>query len=133
MSALLLAFGFHSYRKVASAVGGVYGKLQGRLLIPSYQRFSIYLVIFLIRSRNVAVTLLSTILPFPSSFPFLLEEKNTSSHPDFFAGASVDAVNSMGQTSLFTAALLGLGRIVDVLLDYGSDPNQLSTQIFLSI
>ncbi|XP_042686157.1 inactive serine/threonine-protein kinase TEX14 isoform X6 [Centrocercus urophasianus] len=29
----------------------------------------------------------------------------------------------MGQTSLFTAALLGLGRIVDVLLDYGSDPN----------
>ncbi|XP_042735841.1 inactive serine/threonine-protein kinase TEX14 isoform X2 [Lagopus leucura] len=38
-------------------------------------------------------------------------------------GASVDAVNSMGQTSLFTAALLGLGRIVDVLLDYGSDPN----------
>ncbi|XP_052545177.1 inactive serine/threonine-protein kinase TEX14 isoform X3 [Tympanuchus pallidicinctus] len=38
-------------------------------------------------------------------------------------GASVDAVNSMGQTSLFTAALLGLGRIVGVLLDYGSDPN----------
>ncbi|XP_031447411.1 inactive serine/threonine-protein kinase TEX14 isoform X4 [Phasianus colchicus] len=38
-------------------------------------------------------------------------------------GTFVDAVNSMGQTSLFTAALLGLGRIVDVLLDYGSDPN----------
>lgn len=37
----------------------------------------------------------------------------------------------MGQTSLFTAALLGLGKIVDVLLDYGSDPNQLSTQVFL--
>ncbi|XP_068271760.1 inactive serine/threonine-protein kinase TEX14 [Nyctibius grandis] len=35
----------------------------------------------------------------------------------------VDAVNSMGQTSLFTAALLGLGKIVDVLLDYGSDAN----------
>ncbi|KAM6239344.1 inactive serine/threonine-protein kinase TEX14 [Spheniscus humboldti] len=29
----------------------------------------------------------------------------------------------MGQTSLFTAALLGLGKIVDVLLDYGSDAN----------
>ncbi|KAI6074414.1 Inactive serine/threonine-protein kinase TEX14 isoform X1 [Aix galericulata] len=29
----------------------------------------------------------------------------------------------MGQTSLFTAALLGLGKIVDVLLDYGSNPN----------
>ncbi|XP_010020784.1 PREDICTED: inactive serine/threonine-protein kinase TEX14, partial [Nestor notabilis] len=35
----------------------------------------------------------------------------------------VDAVNSMGQTSLFTAALLGLGKIVDILLDYGSDAN----------
>ncbi|XP_072209472.1 inactive serine/threonine-protein kinase TEX14 [Excalfactoria chinensis] len=38
-------------------------------------------------------------------------------------GTFVDAVNSLGQTSLFTAALLGLGKIVDVLLDYGSDPN----------
>lgn len=38
----------------------------------------------------------------------------------------------MGQTSLFTAALLGLGKIVDVLLDYGSDPNQLSTQVTTS-
>ncbi|XP_009959839.1 PREDICTED: inactive serine/threonine-protein kinase TEX14, partial [Leptosomus discolor] len=35
----------------------------------------------------------------------------------------VDAVNSMGQTSLFVAALLGLDKIVDVLLDYGSDVN----------
>ncbi|NXM91005.1 TEX14 kinase, partial [Oenanthe oenanthe] len=35
----------------------------------------------------------------------------------------VDAVNSMGQTCLFTAALLGLGKIVDVLLEYGSDAN----------
>ncbi|XP_074969743.1 inactive serine/threonine-protein kinase TEX14 [Phalacrocorax aristotelis] len=38
-------------------------------------------------------------------------------------GIFVDAVNSMGQTSLFTAALLGLGKLVDVLLDYGSDAN----------
>uniref|UniRef100_A0A8B9J272 Inactive serine/threonine-protein kinase TEX14 n=1 Tax=Amazona collaria TaxID=241587 RepID=A0A8B9J272_9PSIT len=38
-------------------------------------------------------------------------------------GVLVDAVNSMGQTSLFTAALLGLGKIVDMLLDYGSDAN----------
>ncbi|XP_071621638.1 inactive serine/threonine-protein kinase TEX14 isoform X2 [Heliangelus exortis] len=38
-------------------------------------------------------------------------------------GVFVDAVNSMGQTSLFVAALLGLGKIVDVLLDNGSDPN----------
>ncbi|XP_075627487.1 inactive serine/threonine-protein kinase TEX14 isoform X1 [Balearica regulorum gibbericeps] len=38
-------------------------------------------------------------------------------------GVFVDAVNSMGQTSLFTAALLGLSKIVDVLLDYGSDAN----------
>ncbi|KAF1488491.1 Inactive serine/threonine-protein kinase TEX14, partial [Eudyptula minor novaehollandiae] len=38
-------------------------------------------------------------------------------------GIFVDAVNSMGQTSLFTAALLGLGKIVDVLLGYGSDAN----------
>ncbi|KFP32409.1 Inactive serine/threonine-protein kinase TEX14, partial [Colius striatus] len=40
-----------------------------------------------------------------------------------FVGVFVDAVNSEGQTSLFTAALLGLGKIVDVLLDYGSDAN----------
>ncbi|NWV67561.1 TEX14 kinase, partial [Malurus elegans] len=38
-------------------------------------------------------------------------------------GIFVDAVNSMGQTSLFTAALLGMGKIVDVLLEYGSDAN----------
>ncbi|KFQ18745.1 Inactive serine/threonine-protein kinase TEX14, partial [Merops nubicus] len=38
-------------------------------------------------------------------------------------GVFVDAVNSMGQTSLFFAALLGLGKIVDVLLDYGSAAN----------
>ncbi|NWV45894.1 TEX14 kinase, partial [Daphoenositta chrysoptera] len=38
-------------------------------------------------------------------------------------GIFVDAVNSMGQTSLFTAALLGLGKIVDVLLEYGSNAN----------
>ncbi|NWS50405.1 TEX14 kinase, partial [Probosciger aterrimus] len=38
-------------------------------------------------------------------------------------GVFVDAINSMGQTSLFTAALLGLGKIVDMLLDYGSDAN----------
>uniref|UniRef100_A0A8B9M468 Testis expressed 14, intercellular bridge forming factor n=1 Tax=Accipiter nisus TaxID=211598 RepID=A0A8B9M468_9AVES len=44
----------------------------------------------------------------------------------FLAGIFVDAVNSMGQTSLFTAALLGLGKIVDVLLDYGSDANHRS-------
>uniref|UniRef100_A0A8D1YLA5 Protein kinase domain-containing protein n=1 Tax=Sus scrofa TaxID=9823 RepID=A0A8D1YLA5_PIG len=32
-------------------------------------------------------------------------------------------VNSLGQTALFTAALLGLPKLVDVLVDYGSDPN----------
>ncbi|XP_030328206.1 inactive serine/threonine-protein kinase TEX14 isoform X8 [Strigops habroptila] len=41
----------------------------------------------------------------------------------FLLGVFVDAVNSMGQTSLFIAALLGLGKIVDILLDYGSDAN----------
>ncbi|XP_060146814.1 inactive serine/threonine-protein kinase TEX14 isoform X5 [Globicephala melas] len=35
----------------------------------------------------------------------------------------VDAVNSLGQTALFIAALLGLTKLVDVLVDYGSDPN----------
>ncbi|NXK86680.1 TEX14 kinase, partial [Formicarius rufipectus] len=38
-------------------------------------------------------------------------------------GAFVDAVNSMGQTALFTAAVLGLSKIVDVLLEYGADTN----------
>ncbi|XP_049714901.1 inactive serine/threonine-protein kinase TEX14 isoform X1 [Elephas maximus indicus] len=38
-------------------------------------------------------------------------------------GIYVDAVNSLGQTALFIAALLGLTKLVDVLVDYGSDPN----------
>ncbi|XP_070591511.1 inactive serine/threonine-protein kinase TEX14 [Erythrolamprus reginae] len=38
-------------------------------------------------------------------------------------GVSTQSVNSLGQTPLFTAALLGLGKLVDILLDYGSDPN----------
>ncbi|XP_047562961.1 inactive serine/threonine-protein kinase TEX14 isoform X5 [Lutra lutra] len=38
-------------------------------------------------------------------------------------GIYVDAVNSLGQTALFVAALLGLKKLVDVLVDYGSDPN----------
>ncbi|XP_012664254.1 inactive serine/threonine-protein kinase TEX14 isoform X1 [Otolemur garnettii] len=38
-------------------------------------------------------------------------------------GIHVDAVNSLGQTALFVAALLGLTKLVDVLVDYGSDPN----------
>ncbi|NXK36951.1 TEX14 kinase, partial [Piprites chloris] len=38
-------------------------------------------------------------------------------------GVSVDAINSMGQTCLFTAALLGLTKVVQVLLDYGPDVN----------
>ncbi|XP_063484544.1 inactive serine/threonine-protein kinase TEX14 isoform X6 [Symphalangus syndactylus] len=40
-------------------------------------------------------------------------------------GIYVDAVNSLGQTALFVAALLGLRKFVDVLVNYGSDPNQL--------
>ncbi|XP_063809961.1 inactive serine/threonine-protein kinase TEX14 isoform X3 [Pseudophryne corroboree] len=35
----------------------------------------------------------------------------------------VDSTNSQGQTPLFVAALLGLQRIVDLLLTYGSNPN----------
>ncbi|XP_074118031.1 inactive serine/threonine-protein kinase TEX14 isoform X3 [Sminthopsis crassicaudata] len=38
-------------------------------------------------------------------------------------GIYVDTINSLGQTALFTAALLGLPKLVDVLVDYGSDPN----------
>ncbi|XP_070334645.1 inactive serine/threonine-protein kinase TEX14 isoform X3 [Odocoileus virginianus] len=38
-------------------------------------------------------------------------------------GIYVDAVNSLGQTALFIAALLGLTKLVDVLVDYGADPN----------
>ncbi|KAM7334034.1 hypothetical protein ACRRTK_007354 [Alexandromys fortis] len=35
----------------------------------------------------------------------------------------VDGVNSQGQSALFVAALLGHMKLVDVLVDYGSDPN----------
>nr|XP_031541037.1 inactive serine/threonine-protein kinase TEX14 isoform X3 [Vicugna pacos] len=38
-------------------------------------------------------------------------------------GVHVAAVNSLGQTPLFIAALLGLTKVVDILVDYGSDPN----------
>ncbi|XP_045155231.1 inactive serine/threonine-protein kinase TEX14 [Echinops telfairi] len=38
-------------------------------------------------------------------------------------GVYVDAVNSLGQTALFVAALLGLTKLVDILVDYGADPN----------
>ncbi|XP_028734077.1 inactive serine/threonine-protein kinase TEX14 [Peromyscus leucopus] len=38
-------------------------------------------------------------------------------------GICVDAVNSLGQSALFVAALLGHMKLVDVLVDYGSDPN----------
>ncbi|XP_036926083.1 inactive serine/threonine-protein kinase TEX14 [Sturnira hondurensis] len=38
-------------------------------------------------------------------------------------GIYVDAINSLGQTALFIAALLGLTKLVDILVDYGSDPN----------
>ncbi|XP_070251427.1 inactive serine/threonine-protein kinase TEX14 [Myotis yumanensis] len=38
-------------------------------------------------------------------------------------GIYVDAVNSLGQTPLFLASLLGLTKLVDILVDYGSDPN----------
>uniref|UniRef100_A0A8C6DXR0 Inactive serine/threonine-protein kinase TEX14 n=1 Tax=Moschus moschiferus TaxID=68415 RepID=A0A8C6DXR0_MOSMO len=38
-------------------------------------------------------------------------------------GIYVDAVNSLDQTALFIAALLGLPKLVDVLVDYGADPN----------
>ncbi|XP_042549055.1 inactive serine/threonine-protein kinase TEX14 isoform X2 [Dipodomys spectabilis] len=38
-------------------------------------------------------------------------------------GTYVDAVNSLGQTALFVAALLGLKKLVDTLMDFGSDPN----------
>ncbi|XP_066220815.1 inactive serine/threonine-protein kinase TEX14 [Saccopteryx leptura] len=38
-------------------------------------------------------------------------------------GVYVDAVNSLGQTPLFIAALLGLTKLVYILVDYGSHPN----------
>ncbi|XP_051014858.1 inactive serine/threonine-protein kinase TEX14 [Acomys russatus] len=38
-------------------------------------------------------------------------------------GIRVDAVNTLGQSALFVAALLGHMKSVDVLVDYGSDPN----------
>jgi ankyrin repeat protein len=41
-----------------------------------------------------------------------------------FPGVCVDAVNTQGQSALFVAALLGHVKLVDVLVDYGSDPNQ---------
>ncbi|KAM5180669.1 inactive serine/threonine-protein kinase TEX14 [Mantella aurantiaca] len=38
-------------------------------------------------------------------------------------GISPDSTNSLGQTPLFVAALLGLRKIVDLLLEHGSNPN----------
>lgn len=41
-----------------------------------------------------------------------------------FPGVCVDAINTLGQSALFVAALLGHVKLLDVLVDYGSDPNQ---------
>ncbi|XP_069829068.1 inactive serine/threonine-protein kinase TEX14 [Dendropsophus ebraccatus] len=38
-------------------------------------------------------------------------------------GIFPDATNSHGQTPLFVAALLGLGKIVELLLNFGANPN----------
>ncbi|XP_041438174.1 inactive serine/threonine-protein kinase TEX14 isoform X2 [Xenopus laevis] len=38
-------------------------------------------------------------------------------------GISADSINSLGQTPLFIAALLGHSKMVDLLLRYGSNPN----------
>nr|XP_045014578.1 inactive serine/threonine-protein kinase TEX14 [Jaculus jaculus] len=38
-------------------------------------------------------------------------------------GICVDTVNTLGQSALFVAALLGHTKLVEVLVDYGSDPN----------
>ncbi|XP_055476515.1 inactive serine/threonine-protein kinase TEX14 [Psammomys obesus] len=38
-------------------------------------------------------------------------------------GICIDAVNSLGQSALFVAALLGHVKSVDALVEYGSDPN----------
>ncbi|XP_029467319.1 inactive serine/threonine-protein kinase TEX14 isoform X2 [Rhinatrema bivittatum] len=38
-------------------------------------------------------------------------------------GVCPDTVNSLGQTPLFIAALLDLAKLVNLLLEYGSDPN----------
>nr|XP_033778838.1 inactive serine/threonine-protein kinase TEX14 isoform X2 [Geotrypetes seraphini] len=38
-------------------------------------------------------------------------------------GICPDTVNSLGQTPLFIAALLDLAKLVNLLLEYGSDPN----------
>ncbi|KAM4701993.1 inactive serine/threonine-protein kinase TEX14 [Discoglossus pictus] len=38
-------------------------------------------------------------------------------------GIIADSVNSLGQTALFVAALIGFPKMVDLLLKYGSDPN----------
>lgn len=46
-----------------------------------------------------------------------------ASEPHRKPGICVDAVNSLGQSALFVAALLGHMKLVDVLVDYGSDPN----------
>ncbi|KAK6473449.1 inactive serine/threonine-protein kinase TEX14-like [Huso huso] len=38
-------------------------------------------------------------------------------------GVDVDTVNNLGQTPLFCASLLSLAKVVDVLLQYGANPN----------
>lgn len=68
-----------------------------------------------------------TLVPPPIwSFLILHQEMSCYLHYPYicFAGIYVDAVNSLGQTALFVAALLGLTKLVDILVDYGSDPNQ---------
>lgn len=59
------------------------------------------------------------------NLPGFISGSSICINPGFcFVGIYVDAVNSLGQTALFLAALLGLKKLVDILVDYGSDPNQ---------
>lgn len=80
--ALLQTFVFHSYGNPALAMRGVCRKLQGGSLIPSYQYFSICIIILLIPSISAGTqqspSLLTVHCLLFLSFP--LGEKNTPSH-----------------------------------------------------
>ncbi|XP_038670545.1 uncharacterized protein LOC119975096 isoform X2 [Scyliorhinus canicula] len=54
---------------------------------------------------------------------FVREGNHTKVKKVLKKGAAVDTRNSLGQTPLFVAALLDLVKVVDVLLEFGANPN----------
>ncbi|XP_015279651.1 PREDICTED: inactive serine/threonine-protein kinase TEX14 [Gekko japonicus] len=82
---------------------------------------STILTAILINQASVIAVKQCGVVEYNTAYLEKIEEK--LGKPGQITWICADAINSLGQTALFTAALLGLGKLVDILLDFGADPN----------